>query len=141
MRYLIYLISFLFTSASMISCEKSDEISSQNRILGTWKLTEVLIDSGNGNGTWQEVENGYEYMFNFDNTFSSSRFPECTLGTYELRASELTLDFDCDSLIIANKTIDALLVENITFESNDLIINPTYINCVEDCGWKFSKSE
>lgn len=141
MKYLKCSISFLLIVATLVSCEKSDETSSLNDIIGTWKLSEVLIDSGNGNGTWNQVNDGYKYTFKSDNTFYSSRFTECSLGTYVLKADELTLDFDCDSLTIGNETINALLVENIKFDSNDLIIKPTYINCVEDCAWKFSKSE
>ena len=141
MKSIRYLIILLITAATMLSCGKSGQTPLLKDIIGTWKLSEVLIDSGNGNSKWNDVIDGYEYTFNPDSTFQSSRFPDCPLGSYFLRADELTLEFDCDSLLIGNRKVDAVLVESITYDSNDLLINPTYTSCLEDCSWKFSRVE
>jgi len=47
---------------------------------------------------------------------------------------------DYNTIRIGNETIkDGILIEKITFESDYLQINLTYITCVEACGWRFDR--
>ena len=140
MKYLkcsVYLFVIILT---LISCGKAESSDTQREIFGTWKLSHVLSDIGNGEGKWEKVDDGYEYSFSSDNTFTSNRFKNCSTGNYTLEIDELSLDFDFESTSGENELFaKGILVEKITFDSDDLIINPTYIFCVEACGWKFKK--
>lgn len=139
MKYLKNSVGIFAVLLMMVSCDKSEELNAQSEIHGTWQLTETLIDNGNGESVWRDVENGYEYTFRSDNTFSSNKFDECQEGNYNIESDELSLDFNCESVTIGNQIIEGTLVERISFDGDELIINPTYVNCVEACGWKFEK--
>jgi len=53
-----------------ISCS-SDDIDSSN-IVGTWKLSQVLSDPGDGSGTFVDVVSVKSITFLSDNTFSTN---------------------------------------------------------------------
>lgn len=121
-------------------CNNSDdEIKTEQSIIGNWKLIEVYSDVGDGSGGWNPVENGYTYSFSSNGEFSSTRFSECSSGTYTINSNELTLVFDCNGFTTGIENPEGTFVENYTFESNTVILVPTYIFCVEGCGWKFKK--
>lgn len=139
MKFLNISVVMLLCLMSLIGCEKSEKLTPQEEIIGTWKLSEIYIDIGDGSGEFNKVENGYEYKFNTDNTFTSTRFADCQKGNYALNIDELTLDFDCESIKIGNRILEGSLIEKIDFDSDALILTPTYIICIEGCGWKFEK--
>ncbi|MBA6151620.1 lipocalin family protein [Gelidibacter maritimus] len=121
-------------------CNNSDdEIKTEQSIIGNWKLIEVYSDVGDGSGDWNPVENGYTYSFSSNGEFSSTRFPECSSGTYTINSNELTLVFDCNGFTTGIENPEGTFVENYTFESNTVILVPTYMICDEGCGWKFKK--
>lgn len=122
-------------------CNNDDETNSDSSIVGIWQLIEVYNDPGDGSGGWQPVDNGYKYTFTSNNMFFSDRFSECNYGTYSLNANQLTLDFGCSGFTTNIENPNAVFIENMSFEANDLILNPTYLFCVEGCGWKFKKIE
>ncbi|WP_217900268.1 lipocalin family protein [Lutibacter agarilyticus] len=131
-------LSIIFTIL-LIGCDNDDSNDNEKSIVGTWQLIEIYSDIGDGKGKWNSIENGYKYEFDSENRFTSDRFSECQSGTYTLNENELILDYDCDGFTAGIETPEGTFVERITFESDKLIINPTYLMCVEGCEWKFQK--
>ena len=116
-----------------------DEKNTDQSILGTQKLIEAYSSSGAGPGEWRTIENGYTYTFSLDGSFTSTRFSECNSGTYDLDASRLKLDFDCEDFTSVFENEQGLIVEKYRFESGQLILTPDYLNCTEGCAYKFEK--
>ncbi|MGB5981177.1 MAG: hypothetical protein WBG46_03435 [Nonlabens sp.] len=53
------------------SCDNDDSQTNeieQNSIVGTWQLVERYADPGDGNGTWEPIENGKVVTINADGT-------------------------------------------------------------------------
>ena len=48
---------------TLISCNKTDEIDISSAVVGTWKLTEVLADPGDGSGTFYTVSSNKNLIF------------------------------------------------------------------------------
>ncbi|WP_176328520.1 MULTISPECIES: lipocalin family protein [Arenibacter] len=136
-------IILLFTIIiSFSSCSQNDENQkNENSIYGTWKLVEIYGSDGGNSPQWNPVNNGYTYTFNSDNSFASNRFSECSTGMYELTSSNLTLKYNCDGFNTGIENPPGSFVENYVFESNHLILTPTYLNCDEGCSYKFEKVE
>ncbi|MCF6296335.1 MAG: hypothetical protein L3J25_11690 [Flavobacteriaceae bacterium] len=126
---------------SLISCTKNERIIDQNtKMIGTWQLIEIFESEGASNPQWTEIENGYTYTFNSDNSFISNRFLECTNGIYTVLNGILTLDFGCQNFDTGIESPAGTFIENYTFESGNLILVPEYLNCIEGCGYKFKKT-
>lgn len=124
----------------LFGCSNDDEnIKTEKSIIGNWKLIEIYNDPGDGSGSWNSVDNGYIYNFSENGQFSSTRFSECSTGNYTIDSNQLTLDFDCDGFTTGIEEPEGTFIENYTFESNTVIFVPTYLNCIEGCGWKFEK--
>lgn len=125
---------------SIIGCNKEDDNTEQEKsIVGNWQLIEIYSNPGAGSGNWNSVENGYTYSFSANGEFTSTRFSECSTGTYSIESNELSLDFDCDGFTTGIESPEGTFIEQLTFETKDLILKPTYLNCIEGCGWKFKK--
>jgi len=56
-----------------------------------------------------------------------------------LQSDELILDFGCYGFTTGIETPEGTFVEKMTFEKVYLILQPTYLDCTEGCGWKFKK--
>lgn len=139
MRTKILLLSMLL---SLTSCRDDDTKSQETSILGTWKLIETYGSNGGTNPQWTTVNNGYTYTFNNDGTFSSTRFiGECTTGTYIMSSNSITLDFDCAGFDTGIESPAGTFVENYGFENENIILTPSYMDCIEGCGYKFEKIE
>lgn len=135
----IKLITILIT-ISMLSCSKSEDSDTQRDIIGSWVLSSSLFDIGNGMPEWNDVENGHTFSFKLDSTFTSSKFTDCSTGVFSLEGGQLTLDYDCDSLLVAGEFVESILIEKIDFDGGNIILQPTYINCVEECGFRYEKN-
>jgi len=129
----------LLCSLALFGCEKSNDLSQENTFIGTWQLVESLIDIGDGSGDWMSVDDGYEYVFTSDNEFTTNRFSECTSGTYSINMNQITLDFGCEGFSKGIESPEGTFIEQYSFDSDDLILRPTYVTCVEECGNKFRK--
>lgn len=125
-----------------MGCSPDDDDSKQqNDIYGTWKLIKVYENPGAGSGSWNSVANGYTYTFFKNGEFSSTRFNECTTGTFLIELNKISLVFDCEGFTTGMEDPEGTFIEEFTFDSNNLILKPTYILCIEGCGWKFDKVE
>lgn len=126
MKNVIIIAAALFM---FISCTKKDE----NALIGKWKLTEELIDIGDGKGEFNPSDAQHIIEF-FDNgTFSSTATfcpasvgSEKTTGTYSTNGNKLMPD-QCKEN-----------GRSITFEvsGQELILN---LSCVEPCKQKYAK--
>ena len=123
-----------------MGCSNNDENKTEeNSIVGTWKLIEIYNNPGFGSGSWNTVDNGYTYTFSTNGEFTSTRFTECSSGIYSIESNELSLDFDCDGFTAGIENPEGTFIEQFAFESSNVVFTPTYLNCIEGCGWKFEK--
>ena len=70
------LILLLFLSGVLFSCHKNDEELAPTSLAGTWKLTEVLADIGDGKGTFHPVSSNKNLVFVSDNKVTSNGTPK-----------------------------------------------------------------
>lgn len=122
--------------SSLLACNDDENKDQQSTINGSWLLTEIYESDGII-GSWKEVENGFVYTFNNDMTFTSTRFTECTYGTYSTTNQVLTLMFGCEGFDTGIENPPGTFIENMDFDGKDLILSPSYMNCDEGCGYKF----
>ena len=118
---------------TLISCSKNDDDTSSNLLIGSWKLTEMLIDPGNGSGTFNSVNSNKNLIFsNGGNLSSNGAICDMSIetnvgstGTY----SEV------------NSTINSTACPNNTIKyelkGNTLIL--TYLFCREPCRAKYTR--
>lgn len=125
-------LSLVLLLLSLLSCKK--ENNDNHIIVGTWKLSEILSDPGDGNGTYIPVESDKTITFNtngelYSNGDLCSLLPDTkksTKGTYSLDSFTFTSQ-DCNH---------SNLEYNFVIEDNHLtIIYP----CIETCRAKFLK--
>lgn len=138
MKSTILILSILL---SFTSCNDDDTKPQEINILGTWKLIETYGSYGGSNPQWTSIDNGYTYTFNNDGTFSSTRFTECTTGTYETSSSSITLVYGCEGFDTGIENPAGTFVENYVFDNEYIILKPSYMNCDEGCSYKFKKIE
>ena len=134
--FLILTMLFLYTG-----CNEEDTKQQEKSIYGTWQLIEIYQSGGGSNPQWTAVNIGYTYTFKDDGTFSSTRFTECTSGTYKTSTNSITLDYSCDGFDTGIESPPGTFVENYMFENNNLTLTPSYLNCVESCDYKFEKRD
>ena len=135
----MFLILSIFFMTTGCSEEKNEQ--QNNSIYGTWKLIELYQSDGGSNPQWTTVDVAYTYTFNNDGTFSSTRFTECTSGTYDKSNNSITLDYGCDGFNTGIELPPGTFVESYIFENANLILTPSYLNCFEGCAYKFEKIE
>jgi len=138
MKSLVLIFSILF---SLTSCSEKETNQQKNSIYGTWQLIEIYQSDGGSNPQWISVDIGYTYIFNNDGTFSSTRFTECTSGTYEISSDSITLDYSCVGFDTGVENPSGTFIESYIFENAYLILTPSYLNCIEGCDYKFEKVE
>ena len=130
------LIFILTTLISLSSCHIDDN---DNSIIGTWYLIEIYSSDGGSNAQWTSATNSYIYQFMENGSFISNRFSECTTGTYTIENDKLILNFGCEGFTTGIESPQGTFIEQMRFENGYLILKPTYLNCIEGCGWKFNK--
>lgn len=131
------ILSFLSVFILM-GCE-SDEIKYKQYLEGTWQLVEVYSTPGTAQGNWSEVNNGYTYTFSNTGNFSSTRFEGCENGTFTTSENKLILNYNCEDFPPVFEGSEGTLIERLNFEGKNMILIPTYPNCVEGCRYKFRR--
>ena len=133
MKYILALMLLL----PLTTC--SDEIflepDSHEAILGTWRLTEVLADPGDGSGTYTPVDSDKTILFEGNGTYTSNgavcsfsiTAEENTVGTYEIISN---------SEFIINCPEENLADVSLILENGVLI---AHFPCIEPCGQKYIK--
>ena len=132
---LLVLPLFLFTCNNNDDDDDNDTpTDNTTTIVGTWKLTGIYLDPGDGSGTFENVTSERTITFNSDGTFSSNGFL-CDLtassdtsvsGPYS--TSNSSIDVSACSFVP--------LSLNYTIENTLLIIN---YQCIEACQTRYEK--
>lgn len=132
MKPIACLFSIAILSFILISCSKSEvNKKGEIQVAGKWKLTESLVDIGNGNGKWTKVSNSnvsYPYIiFKNDSTLESNIFVD--MRRYSI----------IDSTKIRFTFFDnRKITYSYSMKNSSLVINPP---CIEGCGYRFEKTD
>ncbi len=128
-------ILLLLAAVALLSaCHKEDCSDSEDRLLGTWELVEVLADPGDGSGTFQPVDSDKTVTFKRNNVITSNG-DLCSLaqdigtptsGTYSLT----------DGTYTASSCANSNWVHRFEQQGNVLII---FHPCIEACQTKYVK--
>ena len=132
-------IALILTVAVLLfSCKNDDDNAPENNspVIGTWKITAIYLDPGDGTGDFQEVTSAKKVSFFVDGTVTSSgnlceisnASETATSGTYSLTTGVITVS-DCTN---QNYSTSFELIDS------NLII--TYL-CIEGCKEKYVKVE
>jgi hypothetical protein len=116
----------------LISCNKNDQELTPASLIGTWKLTEMLQDPGDGSGTFQPVNSSKKIVFiNSDQVTSNGILCDMSINSDT---------FTTGSYSETTKTINPSDCQNLTinFElnANSLILS---YRCIEGCRAKYIK--
>ncbi|AUS06968.1 hypothetical protein [Pseudotamlana carrageenivorans] len=136
-----YKYCFLLLFLILINCAKSNEpiVSNETLIVGKWELTEAYISAG-GPQYWIDVENGHDIDFLENVTFSSSRFTECTTGTFSIIENKLLLKYNCQDFNSEYENEQGYITYDLEFYSDYFIVSPTSGPiCIEGCSYKYQK--
>lgn len=121
----------IFTIVGIITaCDKNDQNTTFPTLVGSWKLTEILADPGNGSGTFQPVTSNKTLEFDNNGNVTSNGFI-CDMSTGTNLNSSGTYS-------LTNRTINSNSCPNntIQFELNNGSLILTY-PCIEPCKAKF----
>jgi hypothetical protein len=121
-----------------ISNEDSTVLNSENSILGIWKLVEASISSG-GPQYLVVIENGEEFKFSDDGTFTSTKYPACSTGSFSKSSKELILKYGCSTFTTGIENAEGNITYQVTFESDYITLNPTSVICIEGCSYIYKK--
>jgi hypothetical protein len=112
------------------SCTRNENAS----LIGKWKLTEELIDIGNGKGEFKKVNAQQTIEFFQDGTFSST-VSLCQVPSGSGEKGTGTYSTDGNTIIPDNCAEDG---RGITYEisGSELILN---FSCIEPCKQKYVK--
>lgn len=127
---------FLALVVGLMSCSKDDDVTlndGQATVPGTWKLTEQLMDPGDGSGTFTPVESD-KLLVLFGNETYLSNGTFC--GMSSLADGQTTGTFSVDDEILLPDNCQTFAPLNITFEvsGNELIVR---YQCIEGCAQKY----
>lgn len=117
-----------------ISCGKDNETTADNDLIGTWKLTEILSDPGDGSGTYNPVESNRILTFNTNGSVTSNG-SFCNMGIETGTWDSANWSLSDSSITVSDCYTDQF---SIRFELSENIIE-LYYPCIEPCGMKFVK--
>lgn len=130
-KILLLAVAVLFA----VSCESDDNNnSSNNTVSGYWVLAEILIDPGDGSGTFQPVQSTKTLFFNTEDSTITANGSLCSIiadygitseGTYS--ETNKTISVDCG---------DDFTTLNYEIINGELIL---YYPCIEACQAKYTR--
>jgi hypothetical protein len=113
----------------LFSCHKNDEELAPTSLAGTWKLTEVLSDPGDGSGTFQPVSSNKKLVFVSDNKVTSNgqicNFSLESNSSSTASYSQANSTINCSNFVIHYEMV-----------ANTLILS---YQCIEGCQAKYIK--
>lgn len=139
MRTLLITITII----SLFSCKESENFAKRDfeqSLIGRWTLVEASFSIG-GPQIIETINDGDEYTFSDDLTFTNSASPECISGTYSVQEDTLsdfilTLKYDCSRI---DTPIDRITY-GVNFVSSDqFILVPYNPMCIEGCSYTYQK--
>jgi hypothetical protein len=129
------LFSFIAAAFIVAACSNNNDTTNNiQSVLGTWRVAEMLVDPGDGSGTFETVDGDRTFTFEANGTVTSnanicymSHMADIpSTGTYS--HTEQTITSQCEASYVLNYEI----------ENGKLII--TY-PCVEPCKAKYERLE
>lgn len=122
-------LAFLFLPIVILLCScNDDDIQSsaeEDTIVGTWQLVERYADPGDGNGTWQPVENGKVVQINADGTWTCNYSICNTDNTSTSSGTYTTSEFESTDCTVSYRLED---------DNLDLLYS-----CIEACTGRFER--
>jgi len=124
------LIIIVVASFVLFSCPRNEDAG----IVGKWKLTEELMDIGDGKGEFKEATSQQSIEFFRDGTFTST-FNLCPMASGSPGQGSGTYSMDGNRITPGNCAEEG---RSITFElsGQELILN---LSCIEPCKQKYVK--
>lgn len=113
----------------LFSCHKNEEELAPASLAGTWKLTEVLADPGDGSGTFQPVSSNKKIVF-INNNKVTSNGAICDMSIESNFATTTTYSESTRTIDCQNRPVQYEL------NGNTLILS--YF-CIEGCQAKYTK--
>lgn len=137
---------YLFISSFILwncASEKPDAFENfdGSHLVGKWKLEETFISNG-GEGQWVTVNDGEEYVFLNNGTFTSNKYSECFSGQYFIEGNSLLLQYNCNDFETDAENEAGFITFNLKLNDNYFIATPTSgFICVETCKSKYIKDK
>lgn len=128
MRIILIIFSTILLVLSCIEQESTD-----NNLIGRWRLTEVLLDPGDGSGTFQGVSSDKIIEFHSDGTVTSNG-EICSMSIDTNSASSGTYSI-LESTIYSSNCLN----QGIKYSRTGITLVLTYPNCIEPCASKYLK--
>lgn len=115
--------------ALLFSCHKNDDELAPASLAGIWKLTEVLVDPGDGSGTFQPVNSNKNIVFISNNRVTSNGV-----------LCDMSIESDSNTTATYSEANSTINCQNfgIKYElnTNFLIL---FFPCIEGCQAKYVK--
>ncbi len=134
--------SILYLTLSLvlvISCNKDNANNNEEALIGKWQVIEYCENTGAGDWTCRDIENGSIVDFNKNGifTYNEGNNTECLTGSFTFNNTNLTLQFN-SNLCSEN---DGIVIYIYTFIENKLQLRPSIENlyCDEGCYEVFKK--
>lgn len=124
---------FLLIITVFIGCD--DEDLDPSEIVGTWRITEELLDPGDGSGVFMPVTDGKTVQFFSDNTYTASG-STCTLTSTQGQGSSGIYDPVEMRLTPANCGGQVQFYIGYELKDDFLFL---YYPCIEPCAQKLVK--
>ncbi|WP_186754117.1 lipocalin-like domain-containing protein [Echinicola salinicaeni] len=127
-------VAFVFIGL-ISSCNDDDrDMNAETSIVGTWKLSEIYNDPGDGSGTFEEIDGEKMVTFHADGTFTSNGIMCSNYVTTETPSS--------GTYSMADSTFMTSACDEPTNKYKFEISGKTlsiYYPCIEGCGSRYSK--
>ena len=127
----------------LIACDTTEDYpknpipADESMLVGKWKLTKAYISSG-GPRYWVDIENGDEFEFFENGTFSSNRFSECMNGNFLIEESDLLLEYNCSEFNTGLEDEEGFITYRLEFFTDFFMLTPTSGPiCIEGCSYKY----
>jgi hypothetical protein len=132
-------VLFLFTII-LFGCADTDNNLTLNSesLLGNWKLVETSISSGGPQYT-VAIENGEEFKFSDNGTFTSTKYSACSTGSFSTASKELILKYGCSTFTTNIENAEGNITYQVTFKSDYMTLTPTSVFCSEGCNYIYKK--
>lgn len=96
MKILNKLLLIPFLGILFFGCSKGAEEEQEQSLIGSWQLMQKTEKDVTYGRDWVNVKDGYTYTFSSDGKFLSTRFEDCTDGTYKIDSNQVIWDYGCD---------------------------------------------
>ncbi len=137
MKNMNLLLSIVLFIASCGEEEPKAQLNT-NSLYGTWQLVESYVVSG-VNGRWINVQNGYKFTIELNNSFNSSEYTDCSEGIVNFDSVQIIFEYECERLSTGIESHPGAFSYNYFFKDDKLSLNPNFLLCAEGCGYRFKK--